>query len=301
MDAVERAMPSRSVTRSLTVWPLLLGLMACEFAAHAHAGDTPDVEDDPVVAGLKRSGEYLARVPGLSTKERLLTASGGCIKIWFLVGNTAAFKNGFDALIDKRGRCGSRHGLKRFNERGGKGAMWLGGLVGRRHLLGGLVLLRGGENQRRIIRALRRRQFGIAVGQRLGSFTYIARVVGKRALNIAWTDAAADAAAVAAVKDCSQMNSLIERRVEDARHFAIAHIEPTLVSIGRNERAVGVNIFPADKNCELVALAVDAKRAVAGIVKHHRIAGLGQIDKILLHGGKYAVVVSLRSGQNHNT
>ena len=95
------------------------------------------------------------------------------------------------------------------------------------------------------------------------------------------TDAAADAAGVATVEDHRQMDALVESGVEDARHLAVTHVVAALVSVGGNQRAVGVDILAADEHGELVALAVDAQRAVAGVVKDHGVALLRNVHKIL--------------------
>ena len=109
------------------------------------------------------------------------------------------------------------------------------------------------------------------------------------ALAVLRADASADAAAVATVEDHREMNSLVQRGIEDARHLAVAHVVAALVCVGGNQRAVGMDILAVDQHGELVALAVDAQGAVAGVVKDHRVAALRHIHEILLHGGEDAV------------
>ena len=93
------------------------------------------------------------------------------------------------------------------------------------------------------------------------------------------------------------MDALVECGVEDARHLAVANVVAALVGVRRNQRAVSVDILTADQHGELVALAVDSKRAVAGVVKDHGVALLRNIDEIFLHGGKNAVAGGLGGGK----
>ena len=117
------------------------------------------------------------------------------------------------------------------------------------------------------------------------------------ALAILRPDAAADAAGVATVEDHGEMDALVESGVEDARHLAVANVVAAFVSVGGHQRAVGVHILAVHEHGELVALAVDAQRAVAGVVKDHGVAPLRHVHEILLHGGENAVVRGLAGGQ----
>ena len=114
-------------------------------------------------------------------------------------------------------------------------------------------------------------------------------------------DTAADAAAVATVKDHREMNSLVQGGVEDAGHLAVADIVTAFVCVGGDQRAVCMDILAVYQHGELVALAVDAQRAVTGVIKHHGVALLWHVHKILLHGGEDAVASGLRGRQDNNS
>ena len=165
------------------------------------------------------------------------------------------------------------------------------------HFLGSLILLRGRKNKRGIVSALGWSRAWLAVGQRVWRFIDVARIEGQSALAVNRADAAADAARVTTVEDDRQVNALVESGVEDARHLAVADVEPALVGVRGNQGAVGVDILIAGKHGELVALAVNAQRAVAGIIKDYGVAFLRKVDKILLHRGKNAVVRGLVGGK----
>ena len=97
------------------------------------------------------------------------------------------------------------------------------------------------------------------------------------------------------------MNSLVQGGIEDARHLPVAHIVTALVGVGGNQRAVGVDILAVDQHGELVALAVNAQGAVAGVVKNNRVAPLRHIHEILLHGGQDAIAIGLCGRQNDHS
>src|ERR1700721_2057761 len=97
------------------------------------------------------------------------------------------------------------------------------------------------------------------------------------------------------------MGALVESSVEDTRHLSITDVVATLVSVRGNQCAVGMYILIADKHGELVALTVDAQGAVAGVIKDHGVALLRNIHKILLHGGKNAVVRGLIGRKKNNS
>ena len=168
------------------------------------------------------------------------------------------------------------------------------------HLLGRLILLRGGKDQRGVAGALGWRRNRLAVGQRVGSLIDVAGVEGERALAVHRTDAAADAAGMAAIEDDGEMNALVESGVEDVRHLAVADVVAALVGVGGNERSVGVNILAIDEHRELVALAVDAQGAVAGVVKDYRVALLRHVDEVFLHGGEDAAARGLIGRKDDN-
>jgi hypothetical protein len=246
-------------------------------------------------------GMGLAGVRRRTAEERLLSPRGRRVEIGLLAGDAASLQHRLHPLIDDRGRRSGGQGLERLHQSGGKGPMRLRTIVRHRHLLRCLVLLRCGEDQRGIVRALGRRRPRLSIGQQLGRLRNVARIEGQGPRTHPGADAAADAAAVATVEDRRQVNSLVQRGVEDAAHLAVAHIVSALVRVGGHKRAVCMNILAVHQHGQLVSLAVDAQGAVAGVVKHHRVAPLRQIHQILLHRGQNAVAIGLRRGQHHHS
>ena len=111
----------------------------------------------------------LAGVRWRTAKERLLAPRGAGVQIGLLVGNAAAFQHGLHPLINDGCRRGGGQDLQRFDQSGGKSSMRFGRRGRRRHLLGRLVLLRGGEYQRRIVLALGGRGPRLPVGKQSGA------------------------------------------------------------------------------------------------------------------------------------
>ena len=99
------------------------------------------------------------------------------------------------------------------------------------------------------------------------------------------------------------MNAFVEGGVEDAGHLAVAHIVAAFVSVRGHQRAVCCHVLAIEQHLDFVvtAFAVDAQRAVAGVVKNHGIALLRQIHEILLHGGDNAIARGLVSRQDHDS
>ena len=175
----------------------------------------------------------------------------------------------------------------------------VGSVVG--HLVGRLVLLRGGEDQRRIVFPLRGRRPRLAVGEQVGILCDVARVEGQSALFIPGPNAAAESAAVATVEDHREVDALVQRSVEDAGHLAVADVVASEIGVGRHKGAVRMNQLAAHGDGELGALAVDAQRPVTGVVEDHRVARLRQVDQVPLHGSQNAVARGLRSRQQHES
>jgi len=113
-------------------------------------------------------------------------------------------------------------------------------------------------------------------------FIDVARIVRQHALADFWAEGnpTGECATVAAVEDDGQLHSFIESGVEDARHLSIAHVVAAGPRVRGNECAIRMHLPAVDHETELVALAVEAQRSVAGVVENDRVApgGAGRRD-----------------------